>query len=130
VQASGCAPIVRAFAAGATRAEPWARARARTAAFGINVPAPLGDELILDALSRTNGTAIAVDDSELLNDLRMFGVREGLLLCPEGAACLTATKQLRAAGWIDPDEQVVVLNTGTGLKYPDTISAHGSSPSA
>jgi threonine synthase len=124
VQASGCAPIVRAFAAGATRAEPWAQAR--TVAFGINVPAPLGDELILDALSRSNGTAVAVDDSELLNDLRMFGVREGLLLCPEGAACLTATKQLRAAGWIDSDEQVVVLNTGTGLKYPDTISAQNA----
>jgi threonine synthase len=119
VQASGCAPIVRAFAAGATRAEAWAGAR--TVAFGITVPAPLGDELVLDALSRSNGTAIAVDDDELLDDLRVFGAREGLLLCPEGAACLTATRRLRATGWIDGDEQVVVLNTGSGLKYPDTV---------
>jgi threonine synthase len=117
VQASGCAPIVRAFAAGATRAQPWTGAR--TVAFGINVPAPLGDELILDALSRSNGTAVAVDDTELLEELRAFGAREGLLLCPEGAACLSAIKRLRATGWIDPDEQVVVLNTGAGLKYPD-----------
>jgi threonine synthase len=123
VQASGCAPIVRAFAAGATRAEPWAGAA--TVAFGINVAAPLGDELILDALSRSNGIAVAVDDSELLDDLRKFGECEGLLLCPEGAACLTATRRLRATGWIDPDEQVVVLNTGTGLKYPDTVAAQG-----
>jgi threonine synthase len=120
VQASGCAPIVRAFAAGATRAEPWTDAR--TVAFGITVPAPLGDELILDVLSRSNGTAVAVDDNELLDDLRLFGAREGLLLCPEGAACLTATKRLRATGWIGSDEQVVVLNTGAGLKYPNTIN--------
>jgi threonine synthase len=117
VQASGCAPIVRAFAAGATRAQPWADAR--TVAFGINVPAPLGDELILDALARSDGTAIAVDDAELLDELRRFGAEEGLLLCPEGAACLAATRRLREAGWIDPGEQVVVLNTGAGLKYPE-----------
>jgi len=121
VQSTGCAPIVRAFAAGAERAEPWADAR--TVAYGITVPAPLGDELILDALHATGGTAIAVDDEELLADLREFGAREGLLLCPEGAACLTAARHLRASGWIGTDEQVVVLNTGAGIKYPDLVTA-------
>ena len=119
VQSTGCAPIVRAFAAGAERAEPWTDAR--TIAFGINVPAPLGDELILNALRDTAGTAIAVDDAEILADLREFGALEGLLLCPEGAACLTAARRLRAGGWIRSDERVVVLNTGAGLKYPETI---------
>ncbi|MBE1487425.1 threonine synthase [Plantactinospora soyae] len=119
VQSTGCAPIVRAFGAGADRAEPWAEAW--TVAFGINVPAPLGDELILDALRDTGGTAIAVDDESILADLHDFGAREGLLLCPEGAACLTAAKRLRAGGWIRPDERVVVLNTGAGLKYPETV---------
>ncbi len=119
VQSSGCAPIVRAFGAGATRAEPWADAW--TLAFGINVPAPLGDELLLAALRDTGGTAIAVDDEEILADLHDFGVREGLLLCPEGAACLSAARRLRAGGWIRPDERVVVLNTGAGLKYPETV---------
>jgi threonine synthase len=119
VQSTGCAPIVRAFASGERRAEPWVDAQ--TVAFGINVPAPLGDELMLDALRDTAGTAVAVDDKELLADLREFGAREGLLLCPEGAACLTAARQLRAGGWIGADERVVVLNTGAGLKYPDTI---------
>jgi threonine synthase len=123
VQSTGCAPIVRAFAAGARRAEPWADAH--TIAFGITVPAPLGDELILDALADTGGTAIAVDDVDLLADLREFGAREGLLLCPEGAACLTAARQLRDRGWIGADDEVVVLNTGAGLKYPDTIDADG-----
>ncbi|GIG86178.1 threonine synthase [Plantactinospora endophytica] len=119
VQSTGCAPIVRAFGAGATRAEPWADAW--TVAYGINVPAPLGDELILDALRDTAGTAVAVDDEAILADLHDFGAREGLLLCPEGAACLTAVRQLRAGGWIRADERVVVLNTGAGLKYPETV---------
>ncbi|MEV0714227.1 threonine synthase [Asanoa sp. NPDC050611] len=124
VQSTGCAPIVRAFDAGARRAEPWADAR--TVAFGITVPAPLGDELILDALAATDGTAIAVDDEEILGDLRAFGEREGLLLCPEGAACLTAARKLRDRGWLAGDDEVVVLNTGAGIKYPETISAPGA----
>jgi len=123
VQSTGCAPVVRAFHAGATRIEPWAGAR--TVAFGINVPAPLGDELILAALARTGGTAVAVDDADLLADLHAFGAREGLLLCPEGAACLTATRLLRARGWLSDADEVVVLNTGAGIKYPDTVDVTG-----
>jgi threonine synthase len=121
VQSTGCAPVVRAFAAGARRAEPWSVATP-SVAFGIVVPAPLGDELILDALYGSEGTAVAVDDRELLADLREFGAREGLWLCPEGAACLTATRRLREDGWLGADDEVVVLNTGAGLKYPDTVS--------
>ncbi|MFG2051362.1 threonine synthase [Micromonospora sp. NPDC048935] len=123
VQSTGCAPIVRAFAAGKDRAQPWADAH--TVAFGITVPAPLGDELILAALRESSGTAVAVDDADILADLRDFAAREGLLLCPEGAACLTAARQLRAGGWIRAGERVVVLNTGAGLKYPDTVDVSG-----
>jgi threonine synthase len=119
VQSSGCAPIVQAFSRGERRAQPWPDAQ--TVAFGITVPAPLGDELILHSLFASGGTAIAVDDSEILEDLADFGRREGLLLCPEGAACLTAARKLRATGWLAPDEEIVVLNTGSGLKYPGTI---------
>ncbi|SCF44702.1 threonine synthase [Micromonospora matsumotoense] len=123
VQSTGCAPIVRAFAAGEDRARPWVDAH--TVAFGITVPAPLGDELILTALRESSGTAVAVDDAEILVDLRDFAAREGLLLCPEGAACLTAARHLRAGGWIRADERVVVLNTGSGLKYPETVDVSG-----
>lgn len=119
VQSTGCAPIVRAFAAGEERAQPWEDAR--TVAFGITVPAPLGDELILAALRSSAGTAVAVSDEEIVADLRDFAAREGLLLCPEGAACSTAARHLRAGGWIRAGERVVVLNTGTGLKYPHTV---------
>jgi threonine synthase len=121
VQSTGCAPVVRAFEAGARRVQPWANAR--TIAFGITVPAPLGDELILDALYVTGGVAIGVDDEDLVAELREYGRREGPLLCPEGAACLTAVRRLRASGWIGADEQVVVINTGAGLKYPETVQA-------
>jgi threonine synthase len=121
VQSAGCAPIVRAFAHGHKRAEPWENAH--TVAFGINVPSPLGDELMLKALKSSGGTAIAVTDSEVLADLADFGAREGLLLCPEGAACLTAARKLRASGWLSAADEVVVLNTGSGLKYPGTIRA-------
>jgi threonine synthase len=119
VQATGCAPIVRAFAAGARRAEPWPDAS--TIAFGITVPAPLGDELILDALYESGGTAVAVDDEEILAELRALARTDGLLLCPEGAACLAGVAQLRTAGWLRGGEEVVVINTGSALKYPEAV---------
>jgi len=119
-QAAGCAPIVRAFRAGASRSEPWVDAH--TVAFGITVPAPLGDELILAALAATDGTAIAVDDDEILAELRGYAELEGLLLCPEGAACLAAVRALRRDGWLAGTERVVCLNTGAGIKYPDTVA--------
>jgi threonine synthase len=119
VQASGCAPIVKAFEAGARESEPWPDAR--TVAFGITVPKALGDFLVLDAVYATGGTAVAVDDDALLAGQREAARLEGTFLCPEGAACFTAVRQLREAGWLSEDDEVVVLNTGTGLKYPETV---------
>jgi threonine synthase len=120
VQSTGCAPVVRAFDAGATVCEPWADPV--TIAFGITVPAPLGDFLILQAVRATGGTAVAVDDEEILHEVRRCAGLEGLFVCPEGAAALAAVRQLRSTGWLDAAEEVVVLNTGSGLKYPETIS--------
>jgi threonine synthase len=119
VQASGCAPIVAAFASGAAESEPWPDAR--TVAFGITVPKALGDFLVLDAVRGTGGTAVAVDDEALLADQRETARLEGSLICPEGAACITAVRQLRESGWLADSDEVVVLNTGAGLKYPDLI---------
>jgi threonine synthase len=90
-------------------------------AFGINVPKPLGDFLILDALAETSGTAVAVTDDELLAELREVTALEGAFVCPEGAAAFAAARKLRASGWLGEDERVVVLNTGAGLKYPGTV---------
>ena len=120
VQASGCAPIVRAFEAGSADSEPWQDPE--TVAFGIRVPKALGDFLILRAIDDTGGCAVAIDDEEILRVQRRVAETEGAFVCPEGAACFAAAGRLRESGWIAAGEQVVVLNTGTGLKYPETVS--------
>ncbi|MEU6747455.1 threonine synthase [Spirillospora sp. NPDC046719] len=119
VQAEGCAPVVEAFERGERTTRPWEKAS--TVAFGINVPKPLGDFLILDALAETSGTAVAVTDEELLAELREVTALEGAFVCPEGAAAFAAARKLRASGRLGEDERVVVLNTGAGLKYPGTV---------
>lgn len=119
VQAEGCAPIVKAFNEKRTDSEFWQNAS--TVAFGITVPKALGDFLVLEAVYQTNGCAIAVSDRDILRDQTEIAAREGLFICPEGAANLTAAKKLLADGWIRPDETVVMLNTGCGLKYPETV---------
>ncbi len=120
VQATGCAPIVRAFTAGAASSEPWSSPH--TVAFGITVPKPLGDFLVLDALYATQGVAVAVTDEVLLADQQLCARLEGLFICPEGAAGTSAVRQLRDAGWLGRDDVTVVLNTGSGLKYPETVA--------
>lgn len=120
VQASGCAPIVRAWEARAAASEFWAASS--TVAFGINVPKALGDFLVLEALYETDGYAIAVDDAELLAEQRRVAQTEGAFICPEGAALFAAARRLRETGWIKAGERVVALNTGAGIKYPDTLS--------
>jgi threonine synthase len=119
VQATGCAPIVEAFASGARESTPFPGAR--TVAFGITVPKALGDFLVLDAVRATGGTAVAVTDEELLAAQAELAALEGAFVCPEGAACFAALEPLRASGWITAGDEVVVLNTGTGVKYPETV---------
>lgn len=119
VQSSGCAPIVEAFERGDSESKFWSDSN--TVAFGINVPKALGDFIILEDLYRSNGCAIAVSDADLLAELRIVGEQEGVFLCPEGAAAMAAVRRLTMQEWIGPDECVVVLNTGAGVKYPGTI---------
>ncbi len=116
VQSTGCAPIVAAFERRAPKAEPWPDPK--TVAFGLTVPKPLGDALILDALYATDGTAIAVSDDDTLAEQARCARLEGAFICPEGAATLAAVRQLRESGWLDADAETVVLNTGAGIKYP------------
>jgi len=121
VQATGCAPVVDAFAR--RRQDTVAWADARTVAFGITVPKPLGDFLILDALYQTEGTAVAVTDEMLLQDLSACAELDGIFVCPEGAAAISAVRVLRESGWLSESDEVVVLNTGAGLKYAGTVQA-------
>jgi threonine synthase len=116
VQAEGCAPIVKAFDEGTRHAEPWQNAS--TIASGIRVPAAVGDFLILDAVRESNGFAVAVSDEDINMAHQECAKKEGILLCPEGAATLAALKQEIGTGRIKSDESVMLFNCATGLKYP------------
>ena len=119
VQSTGCAPIVKAWEEGKKESVFWENAR--TIAFGLTVPKALGDFLVLEAVYNTEGCAVAVEDDEILKAQQMLASREGVFVCPEGAATLSAAIKLTLSSWIRRDEKVVLLNTGTGLKYPETV---------
>ncbi len=116
VQASGCAPIVRAFEAGEEHAERWEDAH--TIAMGIRVPRAVGDFLILRAVRESGGKALGVGDPAILKAVEDCARRDGLLLCPEGGATLAAYREALRTGEVDEDERVVLFNCATGLKYP------------
>lgn len=117
VQPSGCQPIVRAFENGDKFATPWENAH--SFASGIRVPGAIGDYLILNAINESNGTAIAVDDSEIKEAMYSFAKTEGIMVCPEAAATVAATVKLTNEGFIDSDDKVVLFITGSGLTTPN-----------
>jgi len=122
VQAEGCAPIVKAWQEKAARSQFWPDSR--TAAFGINVPKALGDFLVLKAIYETDGAAVAVSDEEMSIEQAKLARLEGSFICPEGAAAFAAARKLALEGWIREGERVVVLNTGAGIKYPDSVQVN------
>jgi threonine synthase len=122
VQATGCAPIVKAYDDGVEHAERWENAH--TVAAGIRVPQAVGDFLILRGVRESGGFATAVDDDSIEAMRDRVARTDGILLCPEGAATLAALEQELASGRISRDERVVAFNCATGLKYP--LPAGGS----
>jgi len=119
VQASGCAPIVKAFDENKPGAEPWQDAQ--TVASGLRVPQAVGDFLMLQAIRASRGTALSVSDDDMLAEIKSVGKAEGIFFCPEGAACVAALRRLVENRWIGPDDEVVIFNTASGLKYLDVI---------
>src|SRR5215207_4353854 len=119
VQATGCAPIVRAFTSGADHAERWANAE--TIAAGMRVPAAIGDYLILEAVRGSGGTAITVTDDEMLEGMALVAEREGLFVSPESGAAVIATRKLRESGFLHADELTVIFATGSGLMHVDLV---------
>jgi len=115
VQAETCAPIVRAFQAGKDHAEAFPNAA--TVASGLRVPAAIGDFMMLRVLRESRGTAITVTDGELLEGVREMSRYLGIYACPEGGAVWKAAEKLLAGGWLKADEEIVLFNTGSGLKY-------------
>jgi threonine synthase len=121
VQAAGCAPIVKAWEEGKSASEMWAGAE--TFAAGLRVPKAYGDYLILDILKKSQGTAIAATDEEILAATRHWASAEGVFAAPEGAASLVAYHKLRASGFFRAEDTVVLFNTGSAYKYLDMIEA-------
>jgi len=121
VQAENCAPIVRAFAQGTARAEPWENAS--TLADGLRVPRAIGDFLILRAVRESGGSALAVADREMVTGMLAIGRHAGVSAAPEGGAAFVAIQRLAASGQIKPNDRVVLFNTGGALKYLDVLNS-------
>ncbi len=115
VQAEGCAPVVKAFEAGATTCEFWPGAQ--TIASGLRVPKSFADRLIMHDIYASQGIAVAVSDQDILQAQKKLGNMEGIFAAPEGAATLAALEKLIQEEWVQPDERIVLFNTGSGLKY-------------
>ena len=119
VQSEGCAPIVRAFEQGTEFAEPWQDAQ--TVAAGIRVPSAIGDYLILGAVRESGGGALTVSDDEIIDYMSTVARLEGMFICPEGAATAAALEKLLAAEQLGADQRILLLNTGSGLKYLELV---------
>jgi threonine synthase len=115
VQAAGCAPVIEAFEKGGESCEAWEDAR--TIASGLRVPKPLGDFLILEAIRASDGAAVRATDDEILAAGRELARSEGIFAAPEGAAAVVAAEKLSKKRWLDPEETVLLFNTGSGYKY-------------
>jgi threonine synthase len=120
IQASGCAPVVRAFEHGEKVSQIWQNAA--TFAAGLRVPKPYGDSIMLEILRDSGGIAVALPDDQILESLKSWAKDEGIFLSPEGAAATAAYDHLLATGFLTPKDRVVLFNTGAGLKYTDVTA--------
>jgi threonine synthase len=123
VQAEGCAPIVKAFSEGREDAPFWEGAQ--TVAHGLRVPKALADFLILRALRQSRGAGVAVSEAGIIRGVKEASSMEGIFVAPEGGACVSAARKLRASGQLGPDDTVVLFNTGTGYKYAENLQDAG-----
>ena len=115
VQASGCAPVIKAFENKKLACEFWETAQ--TLATGLRVPRSFADRLIMETLYESNGTAVAVVDEDIRRSQKRLAKLEGIFAAPEGAATIAGLENLVRDGWVHAEESVVLFNTGTGLKY-------------
>jgi len=119
VQAEGCAPLVNAYKKGQEFADPFENPS--TLAAGMRVPAAVGDFLVIRAVRESGGTALTVDDDQMIDSVRTMAKFEGIFSAPEGGATLSALQLMIDSGEIGRDERVVLLNTGSALKYLDVL---------
>ena len=129
IQASGCAPVVKALHEGMKASEMWPDAH--TLAAGLRVPKAYGDFIILDIIRQSEGTAVAVDDDAIMSGVKELAENEGIFAAPEGGAAIAAYRALLASGFLKESDEVVLFNTGSGYKYLDTFANYwGVTPAA
>jgi threonine synthase len=121
LQASGCAPVARAFEQGKPASEFFEGAE--TFAAGLRVPKPYGDNIILEIVRASGGKVVASDDATILASIQDWAKNEGLFLSPEGAAATAAYDSLLQSGELKSTDRVVLFNTGAGLKYTDAVAS-------
>lgn len=126
VQAEGCAPVINAFHSGSPFCDFWIGAQ--TIASGLRVPKSFADQIILTDLRASNGNAVAVSDSAILDAQKSLASQEGIFSAPEGAATLAGLVELVSQKWVHPDEEIVLFNTGTGLKYLEQANVSHNQP--
>ena len=122
VQSTGCAPIPKAFDEGKPVSEMWQNAN--TVASGLRVPKAYGDFIVLDAVRKSGGTAIAVTDQETMDCFAEWARDEGIFAAPEGAASLAAYRRLRKSGFLKESDRTVLFNTGNGMKYIEAVAEY------
>lgn len=122
VQSTGCAPIPKAFDEGKPVSEMWQNAN--TVASGLRVPKAYGDFIVLDAVRKSGGTAIAVTDQETMDCFAEWARDEGVFAAPEGAASLAAYRRLRKSGFLKESDRTVLFNTGNGMKYIEAVAEY------
>jgi threonine synthase len=120
VQSAGCAPVTRAFQSGEKASQIWQNAE--TFASGLRVPKPYGDYIMLEILKESGGVALSFPDHQILASLKDWARNEGIFLSPEGAASTVAYDHLLKTGYLEPEDKVVLFNTGSGLKYTDVTA--------
>ncbi|GAB2957718.1 threonine synthase [Hymenobacter coalescens] len=119
VQAENCCPLVETLAGRQPNCHDY-QGRA-TIANGLAVPRPLGEALMLQVLAESGGTALSISDDDMVEGMRELARLEGLFVAPEGAAVWMAARQLLATGWLQPHEQLLLLNTGSAQKYLENV---------
>ena len=118
-QSDGCAPIVRAFDKGQRFADLFTDAH--TIASGLRVPAAVGDFMMLDAIRASGGWALAGREARILEWMHRVAGAEGIAICPETAVCFDCLQTLITEGKVNPDDEIVVFNTGAAQKYPEAV---------
>jgi threonine synthase len=123
-QASGCAPVSQAFAAGRDVVAP---VRPDTIAKSLAIGDPADGPYVLDTVRRTGGAIADVTDEEVVDSIGLLAATEGIFAETAGGVVVGVLRKLLAEGKLDPEAETVIINSGDGLKtlnaVPDTARA-------